>query len=479
MKKKNVACIMLAMFSSILVVNQPYSVAYASSVESDKHDEEDFSYEKSSVKTQMVDVEAVVPYIPHLGSNSNQKVAEGNAVALQHLTAKIATEMQFNNKNNRVSKAVGEEKNAKIKNKQPTYAVKYLQEAQPVSNEKRTTAEENADMVQAIDASRQGDPSYISQETYDKLLEELTYPGKSAGKGTTLFGKKLFGEKINFDGELRIHSMINDSENLSWDRDRAGIRLRIAADTHIYNGWRIHTMTEVQRRIKNYGNKIDWFSRIYLTGYLGDIFTTVGRFGYLMADGNIYDSSFSGVRFEYADDSGKFKYTLAAGKTDYTSDTFVATVRYDDYDYSLEAGIYNYKANYVAGKTDNTIFAFSGVYNFNNYSLGAMYLHPTLGDNAGDKSGGYVLSATYGSHKTWRAGTYSIFAKYYNQPRHTYIIHGMEGLGSWMHGFKGLGIGMNYTFRPNLVGGLYYFDLEERHTGIKGKTLWTHVSFYF
>jgi len=81
--------------------------------------------------------------------------------------------------------------------------------------------------------------------------------------------------------------------------------------------------------------------------------------------------------------------------------------------------------------------------------------------------------------KTWRKGTYGIFAKYYNQPQYTYIAHGMDGTGGSMQGFKGYGLGMNYTLKENLVAGIEYYKLTDKVSEEKGNTWWSQVSRYF
>ncbi|HBS58646.1 MAG TPA: S-layer protein, partial [Firmicutes bacterium] len=92
---------------------------------------------------------------------------------------------------------------------------------------------------------------------------------------------------------------------------------------------------------------------------------------------------------------------------------------------------------------------------------------------------GYVLSFNYGDLKTWRPGTYDLFAKYYNQPQGTYLAHGMNGIGNWLQGFRGYGLGVHYTFAENLVGGMEYFDLRDKVTGGNAQTWWNQLTYYF
>ena len=170
---------------------------------------------------------------------------------------------------------------------------------------------------------------------------------------------------------------------------------------------------------------------------------------------------------------------MSSGSTESSKETYVVTARYKDFDYDLEAGLYHYQR---LGGGVNTIWTFGGNYNFSNFGVGAMYLGSSTKDAKGN-SGGYVFSFNYGDLKSWRKGTYDVFAKYYNQPEGTYIWHGMNGMAGQrfgsMQGFRGYGVGMHYTLAANLVGSLQYFDLSDKIVGDKAKTLWGELTYYF
>jgi hypothetical protein len=293
---------------------------------------------------------------------------------------------------------------------------------------------------------------YIAPETYNGLMDELMHVGKSKPD-----------HKVNMGGEIRYHFALNQGSS-RWDKDSSGFRAYFDADTAINKDWRVYGMLEGQANVINYNNVFK-LSRLYVAGKLGSTsMLRAGSFGYLMAEGNIYDSDFKGVRAEFGD---AFKYTVGLGETDSTQKTYIATARYADYDYNLEAGVYRYQTD-DGTANQNTIRTFAGNYNFSNFGVGAMILSSTLKDSQGDGNG-YVFSFKYGDLKTWRPYTYSIFAKYYNQPRYTYIAHGMNGVGSAMGGFTGYGLGMNYTLAPNFVAGIEYYDLTDKISGEKVK----------
>ena len=93
-------------------------------------------------------------------------------------------------------------------------------------------------------------------------------------------------------------------------------------------------------------------------------------------------------------------------------------------------------------------------------NIGAMMLVSSARD-AYWNNFGYVLSFNYGDLKTWRKGTYNIWARYYYQPRYTFIAPSMNGRGGWMNGFKGFGMGINYTIAKNWIATLEYYNLRD------------------
>lgn len=306
-------------------------------------------------------------------------------------------------------------------------------------------------------------PGYIDPETYRGLIDELMRVGE---RSNTL------DNKVNVDGEIRYHYAFNRSTE-GGDRDSSGIRTYLGVDTGITKDWRAYGMLEGQKSLLNYNNEFK-LSRLYVAGKVGTSMVRAGSFGYLMAEGNIYDSGFTGLRVDFGK---RLKYTLSYGETDYTKKTYIATARHKDFDYNLEAGVYHYQLS-DGVHNRNTIWNVGGNYNFSNFGVGAMFLGSSLKDSQG-RSNGYVLSFNYGELKTYRPGTYDLFAKYYNQPVGTYIAHGMNGIGSLMQGFKGYGVGAHYTFAKNFVGGIEYYNLTDKISGKKGKTWWSQLSWYF
>jgi len=305
----------------------------------------------------------------------------------------------------------------------------------------------------------------IDPAMYTSLVDELMHVGDTGSQ---------VDHKVQIDGEVRYHYATNSGDS-QWDKTQSGIRAYVGLGTDINENWRINGMFDIEKSIINYTNKFE-LSRIYAVGKMGTSTLTAGSFGYLMAEGNIYDSGFKGARYDFG---APVKYSLSYGNTDYTQKAVIATARYTDYDYNLEAGLYHYRRD-QNGSSQNTIRTLSGNYNFNDFSVGAMYLGSSLKDSKG-QSNGYVLSLHYGELKTYRPGTYDLSWKYYHQPLGTYIEHGMNGVGNLglMQGFKGYGVGIHYAFAKNLVAGLEYYHLADLVTGANGQTWWSEITYYF
>jgi hypothetical protein len=301
----------------------------------------------------------------------------------------------------------------------------------------------------------------VTPEVYTDLIKQVsTVTERTQGSGA----------KVRISGGVRFHYAVNSGSG-NWASNSSGLRLDVGAETQLDKDWRLYAGVSAKKSFLNFEDKVD--GRFYLTKNIGTSTFRIGSFGYYMADGNIYDDSFEGLRYDFGD---KIRYTVSYGNTRYTKDTLVATARYDDYDYTLEAGGYLFKNN--ADNVQTKLITFGGAYKFNNFSVGTMALVVNRKD-ANGANFGYVHSFTYGELKPWRKGTYNIWAKYYNQPKYTYIAPSMNGRGGWMQGFKGIGLGINYTFSENFVGSLEYYNLTDMTTGGTGSTWWGSLTHFF
>lgn len=306
-------------------------------------------------------------------------------------------------------------------------------------------------------------PAPVTPDTYNKLIDDLTNISER---------KKPLDQRVKIDGGIRYHYATNTGYP-SWSNNTSGVRLDLGMETKLSKDWSLNATLQAKKSILNYEDSVSL--RASLIGKMGASKIRLGSFGYFMAEGNIYDSTFVGGRLDI--NASPIRYTLSYGSTDYTQNTIVATARYSDLDYNIEAGVYNYRPN-DATQSNNTIVTLGGNYKFSNFGIGSMLLFASQKDSQGN-SWGYVHSLYFGDLKEYRPGTYNIFVKYYNQPRYTYIAPTMNGRGGWMQGFKGWGFGFNLALMKNLVGSVEYYALSDLVTGEPGNTWWTAMTYYY
>ena len=127
-------------------------------------------------------------------------------------------------------------------------------------------------------------------------------------------------------------------------------------------------------------------------------------------------------------------------------------------------------------------------------SLTAEWLHGDADDYDGDKDG-YTVGLKYRGAKAAKAGSWGLYANYFDQPQVTFVKHtitaytdlpvwgvadGKDEIKDYADGFKGFEVGANYTLAKNIVAGVKYYDLEAREGEAKDvRTLWSEVVFTF
>ena len=333
------------------------------------------------------------------------------------------------------------------------------------------------DMAQLVGAALANKDKYstdVQQNVLPKLSVE--FAEELNNLGVRIAKLEAAEDNVNFNGQIRWHYVDNYRSKHDSNDDHQ-LRSRIYINGKVNETWDYHAMLENKQDFHtNAEEGKTGFERAYVTGPIGGAKVTAGAFGNLMAEGNIYDTNFDGIKFEFGD---VIKYSLLYGEADIERDNkmFVATASYKDYDYDAAVGYH--RINYDEGNpADNTIWSAVGNYDFGNYSLGAMYLRASQKDAHGDQNG-YVLTFKHGRVKAWKAHTYEIYTKYYEQPVNTYLAHTMTGLAGYMDGFKGYCIGAQYALAENTILGIEYYDLRDKITDEKNKTIWTQVIFDF
>lgn len=289
--------------------------------------------------------------------------------------------------------------------------------------------------------------------------------------------KKAEEQKFRFNGEVRYaYARNRGGDNDRFNSNDSQIRVRLYGQQKLNDDWGLHGMLEGQKHfLDDSRTDLTSGSRIYVEGLTGITTVTAGKFGYLMADGNIYDSEFKGARASL--NAAPWTYTAAVGRTGASADTVLGTATYTGDNYDLGAGIYKFGDD-DWGRQGNSILMLGGNYYWDQVRLGAMWLSS---DDDTDTTGrnGYVLSSRYRTMKSWKPGSWSLYANYYNQPWSTYRNHTMNGLGNTLHGFKGYGVGIDYAMAQEMVLNLEYYKLTDKQEKDSGSTLWGSLSFYF
>ena len=384
----------------------------------------------------------------------------------------------------------------------------------------------------------------------DKLAAEFADELDNLGVRVANLEKKADNVKIT--GELRFRYVDQDgamykkivpagdgvSGVLGNDSNHAAdIRSRIWINGMINDDWTYTGMLQnTQNLSDNAGNEDTKFQRAYVDGKLGGMAVRAGRYNLVIADGNIYDTRADGLELSYGN---KVKVKGFAGKA--TDDITVVPFMINDgintetgditnggkyWGLAVEgelakglkatAGYTQFKdmgtgsvafdnGNFDKTDIDNGIWHAGLSYDMGHFNLSAMYLKGDLSaDKLNDRSDGninkaidqyldddgFVIGLAYKGAKAEDAGSWGAWAKYYDQGAQTYVAHTTDANTFGMTGFKGFGVGANYTLAKNIVANVAYYNTESKLMkelpGIaadldrtKDHRFWTDVTFTF
>ena len=290
-------------------------------------------------------------------------------------------------------------------------------------------------------------------------------------------------KRLKIDGQVRLDTRHSTGKESSKDRTR--IRARIYPDYNIDGNWHAVGMIEAEKTIAGDGGDKDGqlkFDRWYLMGRSGVTDVMVGQYGSTMAEGNVYDSKFRGIRLSAG---VPITYTFEHGKIDRARKVTGLTASYQTAVDTTEAGVYRFDK---IGSAVRTIYMGNYRRPLGIFDFGAMVLHGR--DHAAGNGTGYVFTLERPGAGAWRPGSYSYWLKYYRQPSATYVSHTMNGMADYMNydasgsgplrgGFRGWGAGWSYTLKKNLFFSLEYYDLQDLTTRERSRTIWGALTGYF
>ena len=324
----------------------------------------------------------------------------------------------------------------------------------------------------------------------DKLAAEFADELDSLGVRVANLEKKADNVKVT--GEVRYRYTDSELNGNEYN----DLRSRIWVNGQINDDWSYTGMIEnTQDFTEDAGNEKTEFKRAYVEGKIGGLDLTAGRYGAFFANGNVYDAQADGAQLSYGD---KVKVTAFAGKgTDEAGDGAASNGNYAGGEisaamgenFSLNGGYVNFKdMGQVTGETetnvDNAIWYVGADANFGDFTLSGMYLKGDKSENDQDVKGvdddGYTVGLSYKGAEASEAGSYGIWANYYDQGGQTYVAHTTDANTFGNDGFKGYGVGVNYTFAKNIVGTVAYYDTESKlDSDVDDQIIWADMTFTF
>ena len=326
----------------------------------------------------------------------------------------------------------------------------------------------------------------------DRLAAEFADELDSLGVRVAALEKK--SDNVKITGEARFRYADSKGKGNVADSYVGDLRSRIWITGQINDGWKYTGMLQNRQDLStDYGDESTDFQRAYLEGRLGGMDVTAGRYNAFFADGNIYDNRADGVEVSYGD---KIKIIGAAGKaTDDLDKLGVSGTTGGSYAggaLSADFGAVNATAGYYNFKDilqkdsgiDNAIWFVGAGTSFGDFGLNAMYLKGDASYQGHDLDGldddGYTVGLTWKGAEAAKAGSYGLFANYYDLGGQTYIAHTTDADTFDGEGFKGYGVGANYTVAKNMVFTAAYYDTKSKlNSSDKDKIIWTDLTFTF
>ena len=280
------------------------------------------------------------------------------------------------------------------------------------------------------------------------------------------------------------------------------LRSRIFVNGNINEDWSYTGRFENNQSLKNSsGDDTLKFNQAYVNGKIGGVKLIAGKGDHYTGSGFVYDDTAEFIRAAYgkevqvsayvgkpvttASDYGYEK--MWGGEVSGKIGRLTLAAGYDEFKDS-KGSADAYSGGYVPAKKgdDNGIWNVSAKYKFDDFTLGATYLHSDVDVynspyNDVDTDG-YVISAGYKGADKNKPGSWGLFANYYDQGAGTFVAHTMYP-GDWGYymdeGFKGYMVGGGVTLAKNMVYQLHYYDLEGKESGLDDQILWSRLQIMF
>ena len=336
----------------------------------------------------------------------------------------------------------------------------------------------------------------------DRLAAEFSGELDSLGVRVANLEKK--SDNVRITGQIRYEygDRNGDMQKTKGKVAQHRLRSRIFVNGNINEEWSYTGRFENNQSLKNSsGDDTVRLNQAYVSGRLGGVKLIAGKGDHYTGNGFVYDDTAEFIRAAYgkevqvsayvgkpvttASDYGYEK--MWGGEVSGKIGRLTLAAGYDEFKDS-KGSADAYSGGYVPAKKgdDNGIWNISAKYKFDDFTLGATYLHSDVDVynspyNDVDTDG-YVISAGYKGADKNKPGTWGMFANYYDQGAGTFVAHTMYP-GDWGYymdeGFKGYMVGGGVTLAKNMVYQLHYYDLEGKESGLDDRILWSRLQIMF
>ena len=335
----------------------------------------------------------------------------------------------------------------------------------------------------------------------DKLAAEFADELDNLGVRVAKLEKKA--DNVKIIGQIRAH--YEDSDNDALVDESSKLRTRIWLTGQINENWSYTGMIQNEQDFLNdTGDETTTFQRAFINGRLGGVKVEAGRNNASILGGEILSHRADRVKAAYgkditlaveggklASDTGSKTYVLDEVKDEVVAKTGTS-VGEEYYAVSLagkvgklglEAAYIDYKEDSTL-KEDNNIWALAANYRFDqDWAVRAAYLQGDV-ENAEGEDDGYYVGVNYKGAKAAKAGTWGLYATYYDLAASSYISNGWESsVANKLRaagGYDGWKIGGNVALAKNIVAAVEYHKLDAKVDSTKDiETLWSEVIFTF
>ena len=297
----------------------------------------------------------------------------------------------------------------------------------------------------------------------DKLAAEFADELDTLGVRVAKLEKGADNVKITGELRLRYYDYENDADN-----DSTKLRTRIWVKGQVNEDWAVTTMLENVQDLNTEGGedgKLD-LQRAYVNGKVGGLAVQAGRYSFCdFAGGLIYDHRMDGVQVAYGKD---VKVTAGVGKAsggNVTDKGEADGIVYANVATKLgmvDAAVAMYKfdeAKATGNAADVEIYTVGAAMPLaKDLKLSGYYLINE--SEYADADDGFVVGLNYKKASAAKVGSWGLWAKWYDQPKGTYVDPTWEAKEPSTDGWEGYGVGVDYTVAKNMVASVKYYDLE-------------------